>query len=139
MRGIVILALLLVLAGSAGAETGVATSAVFSLNTQDLTPGDGVPGVPAVHGFGPCYPNPFNPSITIEYRLHVAAQVDLAIFDLRGRLVRSLLGGQTVPAGYHETGWNGVNDRGQAVAGGVYLCRLRVDGQTFNQRMTLLK
>ena len=63
MRGALILALLLVLAGAARAETGVATSAVFPLNTQDLTPGEGVPLVP---------PPRWTPASGARERLHTS-------------------------------------------------------------------
>ncbi|MGH7494847.1 MAG: right-handed parallel beta-helix repeat-containing protein [bacterium] len=69
------------------------------------------------------FPNPFNPETTITYHLPVAAAVTLAIYDLQGREVRRLVD-VTQASGEHQARWDGKNQMGETVAGGVYICRL---------------
>lgn len=123
----------------ASAETGVATSALFSLNTDYLVPVEDQMPMPRVHNLEPCFPNPFNPLTTIKFSLANPAQVRMTVYDLKGRLVKTLIDGQATEAGFHEVQWAGRNEQNQVVAGGVYLCRLTADNQTFHQRMTLIK
>ena len=84
------------------------------------------------------HPNPFNPSTTISYELGVDGPVDLQIYDVAGRLVRSLFSG-TESAGRQQKVWAGRDDQGRSVASGVYFYRLSVDGQTQTRRMLLAK
>ena len=132
-------ALVLTMAGPSSAETGQAISNTFSLNTGALIGVEDDGAVPSVHHLAQCYPNPFNPSTTIKYSLANSGKVHLTIYDLKGRLVRSLIPGLETEAGPHEALWRGRNDAGRSMAGGVYLCRMKIDGLTFNQRMTLIK
>lgn len=121
------------------AETGATDSPIFTLNTAELSGVQDQAQVPTTHRLAPCYPNPFNPSTTIEYYLATPGQVELVIYDLKGRQVQTLVSGEELTAGSHEAIWRGRDKAGHSVAGGVYLCRLKIDGITFNQRMTLLK
>ncbi|MBN2169746.1 MAG: right-handed parallel beta-helix repeat-containing protein [Candidatus Krumholzibacteriota bacterium] len=85
------------------------------------------------------YPNPFNPETAIRFGLPAYAAVDLEIFDVAGRRVATLLAGEALPAGWHVMTWQGREDVGRALASGVYLYRLRADGQARVGKMTLLK
>ncbi len=69
-------------------------------------------------------PNPFNPSTTIAFALASPAQVDLLVYDLAGRLVRTLLRGTDLGGGEHAVVWTGEDDHGHAMASGAYLYRL---------------
>jgi hypothetical protein len=69
------------------------------------------------------YPNPFNPATTIRYRLPVASNVRLEIYDILGQLVKSLVSGPAQP-GVKEVEWNSANDAGSQVASGIYFYRL---------------
>jgi hypothetical protein len=84
------------------------------------------------------YPNPFNPSTTIEYEIRRAGDFSLAIYDAKGSLVRVLEEGRA-RAGRHETRWDGSDARGTRVASGVYFARLVAGGATDTGRMVLLK
>ena len=84
-------------------------------------------------------PNPFNPMTSLRFDLPRAARVELEIFDVAGRRVVRLVSGETYPAGRHEVVWQGRNDAGQTVAAGVYISRLRADGDERIGRMLLLK
>jgi hypothetical protein len=84
------------------------------------------------------YPNPFNPSTTIRYELSSLQSIELAIFDVRGRLVRSLYTG-VKSEGLHEELWAGIDERGATVASGVYYVRLVGNYETMTSKIVLLK
>jgi hypothetical protein len=70
------------------------------------------------------YPNPFNPSTTISYALPEKSAVQIAIYDVQGRIVKSFaFGAQS--AGYQRVVWNGRNDQGTSLASGVYIYRVK--------------
>ncbi len=74
-------------------------------------------------------PNPCNPLTTISFSLRRAGNASLRVYDLRGRAVRTVRAGH-LDAGDHAATWNGNDDRGVAVASGIYLLKLiTVDGQ----------
>ncbi len=83
-------------------------------------------------------PNPFNPSTAISFSLPGESAVSLAVFDVSGRLIRTLAAG-VLPAGEHTVSWDGRDDRGAAASSGIYLYRLTTNGETITRRMTLLK
>ncbi len=83
-------------------------------------------------------PNPFNPSTVIPYEVGRAGRVKLHVFDVSGRLVRSLVDANQ-PAGSHIARWDGRDDQGRAVASGRYYYRLRVADKVLTKDMTLLK
>lgn len=84
-------------------------------------------------------PNPFNPSTRIRYELPIdGAPVRLTIHDLGGRLVRTLVD-EAQAAGGHVAPWDGRDDAGQPVAGGVYVYRLSAGSSVESRKMVLLK
>jgi hypothetical protein len=74
-------------------------------------------------GLGAPVPNPFNPATSIEYVADQRERLGLRIYDVQGRLVRTLLDGVVEP-GRHVARWNGRNDAGAAVGSGVYFVEL---------------
>lgn len=84
-------------------------------------------------------PNPFNPSTEIEFGLPRAGAVTLAVFDTRGRRVRTLLGEQAWSSGRHRVRWDGTDDLGRPVSSGVYAYRLETAAGTLTRRMVLAK
>jgi hypothetical protein len=70
------------------------------------------------------YPNPFNPTTTINFTLLQPASVSLAVYNTRGQQVRGLISGEWLSAGTHTVAWEGKNEDGNEVASGMYLCRL---------------
>jgi len=92
---------------------------------------------PAAH-LAPAQPNPFNPQTTLRYALAEPGRVELAIWDLAGRRVRTLVAGDR-PAGEHAVVWNGRDDAGQALPSGVYLCQLRAGSTVEARRLTLVR
>lgn len=86
----------------------------------------------------PCAPNPFNPMTQIRFSLPDPGLVDLAIFDIGGRRVRTLVSGR-VSAGVHRAIWDGRNDASRSVASGTYFCQLLAAGQRFSTRLVLIR
>jgi flagellar hook assembly protein FlgD len=69
------------------------------------------------------YPNPFNPVTTIEVSLDCESPVSLRVYDIKGRLIRTLFNGQ-MAAGPHVRHWNGRDEAGTDVSSGVYVVRV---------------
>ncbi|MGA9115308.1 MAG: S8 family serine peptidase [Bacteroidota bacterium] len=89
-----------------------------------LTAGEAPPEEePDAFRLGPNYPNPFNPTTTIEYVIPHTSAVSLRIYDMLGREVRTLVDETQGPSRYRIL-WNGTDDLGRGVASGVYLSRL---------------
>lgn len=84
------------------------------------------------------YPNPFNPVTTIRYSTAATGLVDLKIYDVTGRRVRSLVREQQ-PAGAHSVVWDGRNDGGRQVAAGVYFYRLTAGRSSSVKKMVILR
>ncbi len=85
------------------------------------------------------HPNPFNPLTTIEFELPGPENVDLTVYDLSGRLVRSLLNNEFMRAGRQHATWNGRDERGYRSPSGVYFYRIEVGDITQTKRMMLVK
>ncbi|MDP6419490.1 MAG: FlgD immunoglobulin-like domain containing protein [Candidatus Krumholzibacteria bacterium] len=85
------------------------------------------------------FPNPFNPSTKIRFHLEQSAAVKLAIYDPAGRLIRELLPATVLEEGEHVIDWNGFDDSGCRVAGGVYLLRMNSEEGQFTRKMVLAK
>jgi len=83
-------------------------------------------------------PNPFWSSTTISYSLSAQRPVTLAVYDIRGALVRELVRG-TVETGAHRVIWDGRDGRGREVGSGIYFCRLETGEFTETKRMVLLR
>lgn len=83
-------------------------------------------------------PNPFGGATTIRFALPAAGPVDLAVYDLAGRLVRRLARGEHA-AGEHFVTWNGADEGGRHVAAGVYFYRLTATGRTSTKTMVLFE
>ncbi len=98
----------------------------------------GVTALPKALSLHANVPNPFNPATTIFYDLPSCTTVELAIYDLSGHRVRTLVD-ETQDAGSHHVVWQGHDDQGNTVASGVYCYRLRTRSGTLTRRMTLLK
>ncbi|MCK4511561.1 T9SS type A sorting domain-containing protein, partial [bacterium] len=85
------------------------------------------------------FPNPFNPSTAIQYRVpSPGSRVRLSVFDLSGRTVRTLVDAYR-SGGEHLAVWRGLDDHGREVASGVYFYRLEVDGTRLERKMVMLK
>ena len=88
------------------------------------------------------YPNPFNPTTMIEYNVEHSGLVSLKVYDIMGRLVRTLIDGEFKSAGNadgYRSQWNGLDDKGQQVSAGLYIYRLESGSMAISNKMILLK
>ncbi len=108
----------------------IADAILEALSRTDGLPAPLLPPSPAL---AQNFPNPFNPSTTIEFSLPAAGPVHLAVFDLLGRRVRTLLSGNMQPGVYRVT------FEAAGLAAGVYVCRLETEGLAASRKMLLLR
>ncbi len=97
-----------------------------------------VPALPKGSVIRAVYPNPFNPTVTIEFDVDQARFVEVTIFDVRGKLVHRPFAGRR-PAGTHRVQWDGRDGSGRSVASGVYIVRVRSEGWRDQKKVVLLK
>jgi hypothetical protein len=84
------------------------------------------------------YPNPFNPSTTIQYNIPKSGEVEVKIFDVQGRLIRSL--GKTYrQAGIHSFIWDSRVNSGVIAASGTYFCHVLFNGSSLVKKLLLIK
>jgi hypothetical protein len=84
------------------------------------------------------YPNPFNPTTTIDYSLAESCHVALSIYDIRGRMINKIVDSQKVK-GKYQVIWNGQDEAENPVASGVYFYRLEAGNNHLTKKMLLLK
>lgn len=84
------------------------------------------------------YPNPFNPNTNIEYVLNENCKVKLSIYDINGKLVRTLVNSEKA-AGVHNIIWDGRDDNFNRVAAGLYFYELEYSGKKIINKMVLIK
>jgi hypothetical protein len=98
--------------------------------------------VPTDFTLYPAYPNPFNPQTTLRYALPEASQVILAIYNLQGAAIKTIIQAPQ-PAGVHSISWDGIDQQGKIVPAGIYLCQLQAIGTTQKfsqtQKLSLIK
>lgn len=92
-----------------------------------------VPGMPKGFTLGQNFPNPFNPSTSIIYRLEKRMSVLLEVYNILGQKVETLIDGSQ-EAGEHQVRW-----AGRSVPSGVYLCRMKAGKFTETRKMLLLR
>jgi len=84
------------------------------------------------------YPNPFNPDVTISLYLDKAGLVDIEIFNISGRKIKSLISSH-LPAGQYNFVWNGRNDSEETVSNGLYLIRLKTPAKIEIKKAIMIK
>ena len=94
--------------------------------------------IPEVFALHQNYPNPFNPITTLRYDLPENSYVNVTIYDMLGRQVKSLIN-QTQDAGYKSIIWNATNNYGEPVSAGVYLYQVHAGEFVQTRKMVLLK
>lgn len=107
---------------------------------QVLTAGGSVPvdSVPPLLAGVTAYPNPFNPRTTIHFANPQAGAVKIVVYDVQGRLVRSLLQ-DDLPRGEHTVEWDGLNEAGEPAGSGVYVARMETRSGTAGAKLTLVR
>ncbi len=111
---------------------------IWGLDARIPAPPTAADGPPMVTRLLGAHPNPFNPRTEVVLDLARRGPVRLEVFDLRGRLVRSLVAGD-LPAGRHRVDWDGRDGAGRETASGVYLCRLAAAGDVHLRKLTLVR
>ena len=97
------------------------------------------PGLAEFHVLMQNYPNPFNPSTTISYKLERPSRAHLAVYNLKGQVVKVLSSGQLQAPGHYQVVWDGSDSSGQTVSSGVYIYRLSCGGRAVAKRMVMMK
>lgn len=95
-------------------------------------------GLPTEFVLEKAYPNPFNPTTKIRYGISTTTPVNVAIYDMTGRLVSDYKIGEKT-AGWHEFTWQGTDAQGRQVSTGVYLITMRAGNEFQKQKVTFLK
>ena len=93
---------------------------------------------PAVFALKNNYPNPFNPTTTIEYSLDKADDVTINIYSVTGQLVRTLTN-ESMSAGTHRVTFNGLDNNGNSLSSGIYFYTLQNSVQSITKKMILMK
>jgi len=112
-------------------------TAVSGSGPADPGPG-GSGAVPAVFASHGPHPNPFNPATTLAFDLPRAQAVNLTVYALDGRRVRTLLQ-DALPAGHHAARWDGRDHAGRPAAAGTYLYRLQAGPWSATGKLELVK
>ena len=102
------------------------------MNTHDLT------YLPDKHSLHQNYPNPLNPETIIPYGLAENIFVNITIYDLLGRQVKTLVN-QVQNAGFNSIQWNATNDYGEPVSAGIYLYQIQAGTFYQTRKMALLR
>lgn len=109
----------------------------ISLEASEVDNVDPAQSCPAFQ-IGSIYPNPFNPSTTIEYQVSAPAEVKLEIYNLKGQLICTLVD-QPRDAGSYIATWQGLDHEHRPVASGIYFCRLQAGGREEIRKLCLMK
>lgn len=114
----------------------------FGMATTGYVPSGPSTDAPVVAGIdyalAPASPSPFRSATSIRYAVPARENVRLAVYNVAGQRVRTLVDGPVEP-GQHEVRWNGRTDDGGMVASGVYLYRFEAAGFTGTRKVTLLR
>ena len=115
---------------------------MYTLELASLTNVDGTitqnNNLPLTPVLAQNYPNPFNPGTKIEFALPTSAAVQLAIYNLNGQRVRTLINGSR-QAGRHSVYWDGRDEVGREVASGNYFYRLQVAEMVLQKKLAVIR
>ncbi len=112
-----------------------ASDSLFSIK---IITGDGDDLPKLIFALAQNYPNPFNPSTRINFTIAEASHVSLKIFDVSGRMVRTLVD-ENLASNKYEVVWDGKDNRGRAVTSGIYFYRLSAGRATVTKKMIMLR
>jgi len=113
-------------------------SATGSFKTSGATAVEDKEIVPTQFELSQNYPNPFNPTTKITYALPQNSFVNIKVYDMLGREVKSLVNNDML-AGNHSVEWNGLDNSGNKVASGAYIYRITAGNFVSTKKMVLLK
>ena len=105
-----------------------------SLQLMGISPAS----IPITYVLHQNYPNPFNPITTLSYDLPEDAMVNITIYDMVGRQIRTPINNQQT-VGYRSVQWNGTNNLGEPVSAGLYLYTIQAGEFVQTKKMVILK
>ena len=117
-------------------STSILTSGFWGSVAQITLDVDDV--MPEEFSISKAYPNPFNPTVNIDFSIPEEADITIQIFDLLGRNVFNHEQNFNT-AGKYRFQWHGVNDSGTPIASGVYFVTIQHKANIFKQKITFLK
>lgn len=94
--------------------------------------------VPSGYSLSNAYPNPFNPTTTVQFNIPQTTNVKLVVYNMLGQVVRTLYSGEMIPGSYNVT-WNGVDNLGKNAASGVYFISLESESFKAVRKINLMK
>jgi len=83
------------------------------------------------------YPNPFNPSTTIEFSINNDSKIDILVYNIKGHKIKTLVHNEFTK-GSHSVVWNGEDEKNKTVSSGLYLYKLNVNGKMAAMKKCLL-
>jgi len=110
----------------------------YSINNISLLGNNENRNIPKTFSLNQNYPNPFNPVTTLRYDLPENGYVNITIYDMLGREVKTLIN-HTQDAGYRSVIWDATNDYGKPVSAGIYLYQIQAGEYMQTKKMVLLK
>ena len=117
-------------AGNMSGYSNVVSATALSVDPMSL--------IPDVYALHQNYPNPFNPVTTLRYDLPEDGLVNITIYDMMGRQVKTLVN-YLQTAGYRSLQWNATNNAGSPVSAGIYLYMIQAGEYRQTKKMVLLK
>jgi hypothetical protein len=130
-------AVTLLVSTTAQARISHGYSGILTIDTVTAV-NDDAGALPKATTIAAIYPNPFNPRTTIEFELAETGAIELAIYDVGGRLVRVMDSGSR-SAGRYQATWDGLDKDGRAVPTGTYFCRLSTQQGSQTRKLTLAR
>ena len=107
----------------------------FSLNVTDINKNELLPTEYVLYQN---FPNPFNPETTIKFGIPEKANVEINIYDITGRYIKTVYSGE-LDASYFSVIWNGTNNFGHRVASGIYFYQLKTKAYNAVRKLIILK
>jgi hypothetical protein len=119
-------------------DTNAGTDTV-AVNLLQVTAVPEAPDGATVLRLLPVAPNPMGASGEIRFDLPAEGPVDIAVYDMAGRRVRSFMRGESLPAGPHTIAWDGRDDRGAMLGNGIYFVRIQAAGAVRTTKAVLMR
>jgi hypothetical protein len=116
--------------------TIVSEEGAFVLENTSLSIGTGA--LPEAFALHQNYPNPFNPVTSLRYDLPEDGLVNITVYDMIGRIVKTLVNSSQT-AGYKSIRWDATNNRNEPVSAGLYLYTIHAGEFRKTKKMVLLK
>ena len=105
---------------------------------QKLLTLDDEPLLPEEFTVSPAYPNPFNPTTTIDFAIPAVSDMSIVIYDILGREMLRY-DRSSLEAGYYQFNWHGTDLSGRQAGSGVYIISVSNNEKHFTRKITLLK